>query len=327
MRKRYLMQIAMLCALFLVLTGSHTQAVNYDREIREEEKKQKSFEKKAAGLQKEIQEIEKVREKSLVYIEKLDKKTGELEESLEELGKKIAKANTELKTADRNLKQAQEEEQKQYITMKKRIKYMYENGNGEYWQIIFGATSMSSLLGRSEYVEKISNYDNRIFTNFRKIKSEVSAQEKDLQRRRNELLELESETRTEKQYVTELKKKKKAEIKKYNKKLDSSQERADEYIRQAIAAENKVEELLQKKQEEIDREQGEEGDDSDEKASRSGLRWPLRGSAGRISSSFGPRKSPRAGASSYHRGVDLAIASGTPVLAAGSGRGVTSTYS
>ena len=74
MRKRYLMQIAMLCALFLVLTGSHTQAVNYDREIREEEKKQKSFEKKAAGLQKEIQEIEKVREKSLVYIEKLDKK-------------------------------------------------------------------------------------------------------------------------------------------------------------------------------------------------------------------------------------------------------------
>ena len=227
MRKRYLMQIAMLCALFLVLTGSHTQAVNYDREIREEEKKQKSFEKKAAGLQKEIQEIEKVREKSLVYIEKLDKKTGELEESLEELGKKIAKANTELKTADRNLKQAQEEEQKQYITMKKRIKYMYENGNGEYWQIIFGATSMSSLLGRSEYVEKISNYDNRIFTNFRKIKSEVSAQEKDLQRRRNELLELESETRTEKQYVTELKKKKKAEIKKYNKKLDSSQERAD----------------------------------------------------------------------------------------------------
>ena len=42
MRKRYLMQIAMLCALFLVLTGSHTQAVNYDREIREEEKKQKS---------------------------------------------------------------------------------------------------------------------------------------------------------------------------------------------------------------------------------------------------------------------------------------------
>lgn len=327
MRKRYLMQIAMLCALFLVLTGSHTQAVNYDREIREEEKKQKSFEKKAAGLQKEIQEIEKVREKSLVYIEKLDKKTGELEESLEELGKKIAKANTELKTADRNLKQAQEEEQKQYITMKKRIKYMYENGNGEYWQIIFGATSMSSLLGRSEYVEKISNYDNRIFTNFRKIKSEVSAQEKDLQRRRNELLELESETRTEKQYVTELKKKKKAEIKKYNEKLDSSQERADEYIRQAIDAENKVEELLQKKQEEIDREQGVEGDDSDEAASHSGLRWPLSGGAGRISSSFGPRKSPRAGASSYHRGVDLAIASGTPVLAAGSGRVVTSTYS
>lgn len=327
MRKRYIMRTAVLCALFLVLTGSHTQAVNFDREIKEEEEKQKSFEKKAVEIQKEMQAIEKVREKSLVYIEKLDKKTGELEESLDELGKKITKANADLREADRNLKQAQKEEQKQYITMKKRIKYMYENGNNEYWQIVFGATSMSNLLGRSEYVEKISSYDNRIFINYKKIKNEVSAQESDMRRQRKELLELESETRAEKQYVVQLKKKKKEEIKKYNKKLDSSQKKADKYIRQAIAAENKVEDLLQKKQAEIDREQGLEGDKSDEKASHSGLRWPLSGGAGRISSPFGPRKSPKAGASSYHRGVDLAIASGTPILAAAGGRIVTSTYS
>ena len=33
---------------------------------------------------------------------------------------------------------------------------MYENGNQEYLDIIFGAKSISDLLNRSEYVEKIS---------------------------------------------------------------------------------------------------------------------------------------------------------------------------
>ena len=55
MRKRYLMQIAMLCALFLVLTGSHTQEVKSGREIREGEKRQNIFEKKAAVRHKEIE--------------------------------------------------------------------------------------------------------------------------------------------------------------------------------------------------------------------------------------------------------------------------------
>lgn len=47
----------------------------------------------------------------------------------------------------------------------------------------------------------------------------------------------------------------------------------------------------------------------------------------RISSGFGGRKSPTAGASTYHKGVDLAAPSGTPILAAGSGKVVTATYS
>ncbi len=59
--------------------------------------------------------------------------------------------------------------------------------------------------------------------------------------------------------------------------------------------------------------------------SGSGYRWPVTGA--RISSQFGRRKSPKRGASSYHRGVDLAIASGTPIYAAQSGTVTISSYS
>ena len=40
---------------------------------------------------------------------------------------------------------------------------------------------------------------------------------------------------------------------------------------------------------------------------------------GRLTSSFGPRKAPKKGASTYHKGVDWGTAKGTPVYASGGG--------
>lgn len=327
MVKKVLRIVGAACAVVLLLASDYAQAVNYDQKIKEAEQEQKSFEKRAAELQKEIQEIEEEKENALVYIEKMDKKTEELEGSLAELGIKIEKAETALETAKQELAKAQDEEHKQYIVMKKRIKYMYENGNQEYWQILFGASGIADLLNRSEYVEKISNYDKQVFENYQKIKRTVETKEQETQRKVNELTELENETKAEKQSVKELKAKKKKELEQYNKKLETSQDKVDKYTKQAIAAENEVEELLRKKQEEIDRIQGVGGGTSDGDNTGAGLSWPLLGGGGRLSSGFGARKSPTAGASSYHRGIDLAIASGTPILAAGSGKVVTATYS
>ena len=220
---------------------------------------------------------------------------------------------------------AQENEQKQYEDMKLRIKYMYENGNQEYLDIIFGAKSISDLLNRSEYVEKISEYDNKVFAHFKKAALTVQQKEKQCEQQTNELKELETKTREEKQAVSELKADKKTELDKIDKAMEKSQDQVSEYTKKALEAENQVEALLQKKQDEIDREMAAGGGNSG--GSTTGFGWPLKGGAGRISSGFGGRKSPTAGASTYHKGVDLAAPSGTPILAVGSGKVVTATYS
>ena len=117
---------------------------------------------------------------------------------------------------------------------------------------------------------------------------------------------------------------KKKEIKKYNDKIKTSKAQADEYARQAAQAEEEVEKLLKAKQEEIDRQSSA---DMEKTGGGNGtLRWPLK-ITGRISSGFGRRHSPTAGASSYHKGIDIAVPSGTPIVAAESGTVVTAAYS
>lgn len=326
MAKKYMLLAAVICGICILGATDSALAVNYDQKIKEAEQEQKESERKADKLQKEIEEIEASKEDTMAYIEKLDKKTGELEEELEVLEGKIGKAEIELETIQTELTAAETEEEKQYTTMKKRIKYMYENGNQEYMEILFGATSISDLLNRSEYIEKISDFDKNVFDEYRKIKIQVQQKQQESQEKLQELEELETETKEEKQAVKELKANKKEELEKYNNQLEQSQDKMDAYTRQAIAAENEVEKLLQQKQEEIDKEMA-AGSGNSGGSDTSGLSWPLRNGAGRISSGFGPRNSPTAGASSYHKGIDIAASSGTPIIAAGSGKVVTATYS
>ena len=53
--------------------------------------------------------------------------------------------------------------------------------------------------------------------------------------------------------------------------------------------------------------------------------WPLPGD-GRIYAYFGPRKAPTAGASTYHRGLDIGGVYGARIVATLSGKVIESTY-
>ncbi|BBF44829.1 membrane proteins related to metalloendopeptidases [Lachnospiraceae bacterium KM106-2] len=57
-----------------------------------------------------------------------------------------------------------------------------------------------------------------------------------------------------------------------------------------------------------------------------GFTWPCPASR-TITSHFGPRKSPTAGASSYHQGIDIGAGSGATIVAANSGTVVKASYS
>jgi murein DD-endopeptidase MepM/ murein hydrolase activator NlpD len=309
--------------ILFCFAGDTAAAVNYDEQIKDAEEKQKQYEKQSEELQEELQEIESDKNDTLKYIEQLDKKTEEIEKQLEELQNQIEQTEGNLETAQQELSDAQAVQEKQYMTMKQRIKYMYENGNQDYFEILFSSSSMAELLNRTEYIEKISSYDKNVFDEYQKITEQVEAKKKEIEDSLQNLEDMKGDADAEKEALASMREKKKKELKSYNNSLEKTQEQAEEYAKQAIAEEKQLEKLLQAKQREEDLK-----NDMGQGNSGSGgtFRWPLNVS-GTISSGFGKRSSPTAGASTYHKGVDIAVASGTPIVAAASGTVVTATYS
>ena len=80
----------------------------------------------------------------------------------------------EIDQANADLEVAQEKEQTQYNAMKTRIQYMYENGDSNYWEAMMGATSITDLLNRVEYVSEVYDYDRKQLTAYQETVQQVA---------------------------------------------------------------------------------------------------------------------------------------------------------
>lgn len=94
-------------------------------------------------------------------------KLGDLEESLIEKGEEITKA-------EEDLKEAQKKEQEQYEAMKKRIKFMYEEGDATALETLVTAENFSDLVNKAEYVQNVHTYDRKQLEEYVETKQQIA---------------------------------------------------------------------------------------------------------------------------------------------------------
>lgn len=89
-----------------------------------------------------------------------------MEEKLIETGEKITQTQSDLEEAQAKVEQ-------QYADMKVRIKYMYENGESDLWEVFLEAKDFSDFLNKAEYVSNVHSYDRQQLEELKKTKNEI----------------------------------------------------------------------------------------------------------------------------------------------------------
>lgn len=184
------------------------------------------------------------------YLDQLNKElsqaSGELA-GIEELIKEKEQAIEEIKV---ELEKAKEEEAAQYEAMKERIKFMYERGDTAYLELFFEAESFADFLNKSEYVEKMTQYDREMLESYVRLQEKIYKDERDLEDEKTALGVLRDDALAKQNEVSGLVQETSSNMVAYEEQISEKEKELLAYEKQLEESENDIAVLQAKLEEE-----------------------------------------------------------------------------
>lgn len=263
----------------------------------------------------------------------------------------IAEYDVQISDKQVELEDAQAKEEEYYQLFCARFRDMEEEGSVSYWSILFSSASFSDLLDRINFVSEVVQYDNQIVDQLQDARDAVAQAKSDLETQQAEQQQAKADLETQKadladdeaavdEAIAEINSQKDvyasqlADVQAQASELEDQIASAQAEYERQVAAEKAAAEKAAAEKAAADAKKNESTKTDDAKkddsssgssSSSSGFTWPC--SSHRITSYFGKRNSPTAGASTYHKGIDIGASSGSAIYAAASGTVVTAGYS
>jgi len=335
-----LMVLTLFSGIFASLAHARNLA-DIDREINQARGQISDLEGRGEALDSQIAglgtRLRDLRGQEGSYLEEL----GVLQEQLAFLEERIALTEEQIEiyeqmivANEQRLEQAIEREEQQFELYRTRIRTMEERGAISYIQILLGARSFGDLVAKIHDIGEIMAADQRIAEALERYRIAVQAYRDELLADRAELevliaqleadrAELETERAALQRLIDEVTARIRAnEVEQAT--LEAERERIDAQI---LAHAQDLSALSDARTEAIRllEQQAAQGGNPGGGGMSSGARptsgmfaWPS-DTETRVSSGFGPRRSPGGIGSTFHQGIDIPARHGTNVLAAASG--------
>lgn len=219
----------------------------------------------------EIGDIQSQRDEVNTELELMNDQLVDILTSIEILEEEIELKQKEIDLAQKDLDEAQKKETDQYEDMKKRIKFMYEQGDSAYMQAILGAVNYSEMMNKAEYIEQIYSYDRELLSEYVETREGIETIKATLIEEKGAMKTAEYELEKEKESLELLVALKRRTVADFDSQLETAKEKAAAYKRQLEIQNEKIREMEEeerKKKEEEERKKKEaeedgEGEDSD----------------------------------------------------------------
>ncbi len=295
-----------------------------ESQISDAQAEKKELESALSDIKKIKQSLESEKANLQSYITTLDSNLTEIQEKIDNLKETIAAKEDAIATTETELEEAIATQEAQYEAMKKRIKFMYEQGDVYFIELLVSAESYSDMLNKMDYIRMLSEYDSQKLEEYALTTQYVQATKEALEAEKEVLEEAKADVEEEEAAVEALISEKQSQVYAYSSDISTKEDAIAEYeaeiasqnatiaaLEAAVAEEKKR--LLEQNAKAITYDGGM-------------FAWPAP-SYTRISDDYGYRTHPILGTQQFHNGVDMAAPSGSPILAAYDGEVVAASYS
>lgn len=347
MKKHFRLLALLLCGILFWTTPAIVYATSVDNEEEsEEERKKREREEELENSKNDLQnaqdeknamqgtlsnirqqkdKLEEAKNDLSEYVVELDGQLMYVQQTLDELDIKIAEKQIEVDQIQLQLENAQADVESQYAAMKERIKFMYEKGDSSYLSMLFSSASLTDMLSKAEYIEKISKYDRDMLIRYEETQEAVAMLKEQLEMEQVNLEQAMQAATDKEEEMSDLIDQKQKQIQNYETDISNKEQAIKDYEAE-IAAQNATIAALEQKIFQMEQ----------ESLSGNGIGAPVYGggtfcwpapSYTKISDEYGNRIHPTLGVPQFHNGLDMAAPGGSPILAAEGGVVVAAAYS
>ena len=221
------------------------------------------------------------------------------------------------KEKNKEIEKLQEEYEEKKQLLADRLVAIYEQGRITFLDVMLASDNIWDYISMSSKVQQLTDADNEQMDKVEAQKNEVERAKKALEKEKKELAESKKSVQDKQAKVKVAKDKKEAKLAN----LTAEQKKLQTQI-------NNYNKEIQKLEEELAKAAGDYNNSYTGKFVGT-LSWPLsKSSPGykTITSYYGNRQVPIAGATSNHRAIDIGVPTGTPVLSAGNGIVISTGY-
>lgn len=301
MKRKVISVLLALCMVMTILIPAAKASLESDKndlqnkvDEAKDQKDQVASEKK--DTMSEISELEESIAKYEVELDKLSEEISELEETIESQTQEI------------------ENLQKEYDRMQQlltdRLVAIYEEGQPTFLDILLSSNSISDYISGTTMIEQLAEADNKQMDEVEEQRKAVEKAKREMEEQKTKLDTAKKSADAKQKQLRVMKTSKETKVANLTAEEKKIQKQIEEYQADIIAIEKKI------------REEAQNASGIYNGSFSGTLGWPISSSSRNyniVSSKFGPRNSPVAGASSNHRGIDIPVSTGTPVYAAADG--------
>ncbi len=143
--------------------------------------------------EKKAEELEQQKSAAEAEQASLTTQLNDIIADMNETQTKMTQKDAEIEQAENDLIAAKVDENNQYQSMKKRIQFMYENGDTQVLEVMMESKTLGEFLNKAEYASKMSDYDRQKLEDFQDVVEEVEQKEQTLQEEYDELSALQTD--------------------------------------------------------------------------------------------------------------------------------------